>query len=137
MSATLRSWRALAVCVVAFGSAGCGDMARQSQSPVQLTILSLEGASGAEPDEFGAVVHSDVVTNVQRLVDGEQVTVSTIFGDSGVAQFGLVMKDPGDPLAPSAPSALNAVTITRYRVVYKRADEPYRHSRRNLGLMMR
>jgi hypothetical protein len=118
----LKSWKPLAIVSVALASAACGDMARQSRAPVQLTILSLEGASGAEPDEFGSVVHSDVVTNVQRTIDGQQQTVATIFGDTGLAEFALVMKDPGDPLNPSSPSALNAVTITRYRVVYRRAD---------------
>jgi hypothetical protein len=86
---------------------------------VQLQIMSLEAASGAAPDEFGASLHSDVITNVDRTVNGEQVTVATIFNDNGAAQFALVMKDQG---SPAAPAPLNAVTITRYRVVYRRTD---------------
>jgi hypothetical protein len=117
-----KSWKALAVVGVAAASMGCGNMARDSRSPVQLTILSLEGASGATPDDFGSNLHSDVSTNVQRTVGGQQVTVPTVFNDLGAVEFGLVMKDPGDPATPASPSALNSVTVTRYRVVYKRTD---------------
>jgi hypothetical protein len=122
VSALFKPWKALAAFGVALASAGCGDLATQGRSPVQLTILSLAGASGATPDEFGASLHSDVVTNVQRTVDGQQVSVPTIFNDNGSVEFSLVLKDPGDPATPAAPSALNAVTVTRYRVVYRRTD---------------
>ena len=114
MSAMFKSVAALGVFGVALGSAGCGDLATQGRSPVQLTILSLAGASGATPDEFGATLHSDVITTVDD--------VPTIFNDNGSVEFALVLKDPGDALTPSSPSALNAVTITRYRVVYRRTD---------------
>jgi hypothetical protein len=114
-----KSWIALGVFGAALASAGCGDLATQGRSPVQLQIMSLEAASGAAPDEFGASLHSDVITNVDRTVNGEQVTVATIFNDNGAAQFALVMKDQG---SPAAPAPLNAVTITRYRVVYRRTD---------------
>jgi hypothetical protein len=117
--ATFTSWKVLAVFGVAVAAAGCGDLATQGRSPVQLQIMALEAASGATPDEFGASLHSDVLTNVDRTVDGEQVTVATIFNDNGAAQFALVMKDQG---SPAAPAPLNAVTITRYRVVYRRTD---------------
>jgi hypothetical protein len=118
-----KSWKALAVVGVAVAAAGCGDVATDSRSPVQLTILSLQGASGATPEEFGSSLSSDVLTNVQRTIDGQQVEVPTVFGDNGSAEFALVMKDPGgDPAVPASPSALNAVTITRYRVVYRRTD---------------
>ena len=119
MRATFTSWKVLAVFGVAVAAAGCGDLATQGRSPVQLQIMALEAASGATPDEFGASLHSDVLTNVDRTVDGEQVTVATIFNDNGAAQFALVMKDQG---SPAAPAPLNAVTITRYRVVYRRTD---------------
>jgi hypothetical protein len=104
---------------VAVAAAGCGDLATQGRSPVQLTIMSLQAASGATPEEFGASLHSDVITNVEQTVNGQQVTVPTIFNDNGTAAFSLVMKDQG---SPASPSVLNAVTITRYRVVYRRTD---------------
>jgi hypothetical protein len=109
-----RSWKTLAAVGVLVASAGCGDLTMQGRSPVQLTILSLAGASGATPEEFGGFVHSDVIT----VVDD----VATIFNDNGSVEFGLILKDPGDPASPSSPSSLNAVTVTRYRVVYRRAD---------------
>ena len=34
----------------------------------------------------------------------------------------LIMRDPGTPAVPVAPSAINAVTINRYHVSYRRAD---------------
>ena len=123
MSAMLKSCKALAVVGLVVVSSGCGDLATQSRSPAQLTILSMQAASGASPQEFGGTLLSDVTTNVERTVNGQQVDVATIFNDVGAAEFAIVLKDPGvDPTTPSAPSALNAVTITRYRVVYRRAD---------------
>ncbi len=123
MSAMLTSWKRLVVIGVAAVLAGCGDTATDSRSPVQLTLLSLQAASGTSPDEFSSNLQSDVITNVQQTINGQQVTVPTIFGDNGAANFALVLKDPGiDPANPAAPSALNAVTVTRYRVTYRRTD---------------
>jgi hypothetical protein len=123
VSAMLKSWKTLALAGVALTAVGCGKMATDSRSPVQLTLLTLEAASGAMPDEFGSTLHSDVITNIQQTIGGQQVSVPTIFGDNGAASFAIVLKDPGsDPSSPVAPSALNAVTITRYRVVYRRTD---------------
>ena len=34
----------------------------------------------------------------------------------------LIMRDPGLPGAPTAPSAINQITISRYRVTYRRTD---------------
>jgi hypothetical protein len=39
--------------------AGCGgEFVRDSKSPARLVIVSLQGASGAEPEEVATVVHS-------------------------------------------------------------------------------
>lgn len=123
MSAMLKSCKALAAAGLVAVSSGCGDMATQSRSPVQLTILSMQAASGAAPQDFGGTLLSDVTTNVERTINGQQVDVPTIFNDVGAAEFAIILKDPGvDPTLPAAPSALNAVTITRYRVAYRRAD---------------
>jgi hypothetical protein len=119
----LKSWKTLFAAGLAVAAIGCGDMARDGRSPVQLTLLSLEAASGVSPDEFGSVLHSDVVTNVQQTIGGQQVLVPTIFGDNGSASFAIVLKDPGsNPANPASPTPLNSVTITRYRVVYRRTD---------------
>ena len=123
MSAMFKSWKTLAVLGMTAAAAGCGDLATQGRSPVQLTVMSLTAASGAEPDDFGATLRSDVITKVKKTVDGQQVDVPTIFNDVGEVSFGLIMKDPGaSPANPAGASALNSVTITRYRVVYRRTD---------------
>jgi hypothetical protein len=110
----------MAACAVL--TAGCGDLAQTGRSPVQLVILSLQGASGAEPDEMGSFVLSDVLTLVTRSIDGEDVQVPTVFNDVGSVRMQIVLKDQGVPGLAAEPGPLNAVTITRYRVVYRRAD---------------
>jgi hypothetical protein len=123
VSAMFKSWRIVAAGAAVVLAAGCGDLATQGRSPAQLTIMSLSAASGAEPDESGATLRSDVITNVKKTVDGEEQDVPTIFNDIGTAEFALIMKDPGvNPASPVTASALNSVTITRYRVVYRRTD---------------
>ena len=123
MSAMFRSWNALAAIGIAVASAGCGDMATEGRSPSQLVLLSLTAAPGSDPTETSGTLLSDVVTVVQRTVGGQQVQSPTIFNDIAEANFGLVLKDPGsDPASPAGPTPLNSVTITRYRVVYRRSD---------------
>lgn len=105
------------ILALAVGSASCGDVS-QGRSPVLAVILSLQGASGAQPDDFGSFLLSDVVT----LVDRSGVQTPTIFNDVGQVTMQLVLKDPGGPGLPGATTELNAVTFTRYRVIYRRAD---------------
>jgi hypothetical protein len=111
-----------AIVVLGVLSSSCGDMVRQGRSPVQLVINSLEAAPGSEPDELGATLNSDVTTLVDRTVGSSTVQVATIFNDVGQVIMSLLLKDPGQPGLPSNPSAINQVTITRYRVVYRRTD---------------
>jgi hypothetical protein len=101
--------------------AGCGEVARNGRAPAMATITVLEAASGAEPNEFGNTLNSDVVTKVKRDVNGQQVDVPTVFNDLGRVTVALTLRDPGFGVAAS-PSALNQVTFTRYRVTYTRAD---------------
>src|SRR5688572_10108132 len=103
-------------------SAGCGDVVRQGRAPVQLVITALEAASGAEPEQFGGTLLSDVVTLVEREVNGQQVDVPTTFNDLAEVTMSLILKDPGQPGTTTSPSAINQVTITRYRVIYRRSD---------------
>jgi hypothetical protein len=111
-----------AALAAAIASAACGDFVRESQSPSQLVMVSLQGASGAEPDRFGGTLLSDVVTAVDRTVNGQQVRVDTVFNDLGQAVIRLQLRDPGQLGTSTAPSLINQVTITRYRVTYRRAD---------------
>jgi hypothetical protein len=113
---------AAALVGAALASASCGEVARTGQSPSFLIIASLEGASGAEPDTFGTVLSSDAQTLVEVSVGGQQLRVPTIFADSGRVVFRLGLKNPGLPTDSFGPSTLNAITVNRYRVTYRRAD---------------
>jgi hypothetical protein len=112
---------ALAI-AIALGLAGCGEVAKTGRSPAFLIIDVIEGASGAEPDEFGTVLFSDVQTLVEQQIGGQTVRVPTVFADPGRVSFRLGLKDPGTPTNPTSPSTINAITVTRYRVTFKRAD---------------
>jgi hypothetical protein len=118
--------RGLTRCVVLvmFGVhvAGCGDVVRSGRAPVVLVINRLEGASGADPAGLSSVLHSDVETLVDRGAGGAQAPVPTLFADVGQAELRLALKDPGPPGSAAAPTDNNAVTITRYRVSYRRTD---------------
>ena len=103
-------------------SAGCGQYVRQGQSPSQIAIINFEAASGAQPSAFGGTLDSDVLTLVSRTVGGQQVLVPTVFSDVGRVAMRLVLKDQGAPGVTATPSALNQITINRYRVVYRRTD---------------
>jgi hypothetical protein len=90
----------------AAAAAGCSDVLRQDRSPVTLVIDRLEAASGASDTlTFSGTLQSDVIT------DG------SVFNDSGRVTMRLIMKD-----VLAAPTAVNAVTINRYRVAFRRSD---------------
>ncbi len=108
--------------MAALAASGCGDLVRQGRAPVQVVINSLQAAPGNTPDELGSTLLSDVVTLVERTVDGEEVRVPTIFNDMGSVTMSLILKDPGQPGVTTTPTDINSVTFTRYRVTYRRAD---------------
>ena len=95
---------ALAVVCASALSAGCGDAIRQGRGPAALVLDSLTGASTGSTT-FSNVVASDVLRG------------GGVLEDQGRAALRVQMKD-----AAVAPTANNAVTITRYRVTYLRAD---------------
>jgi hypothetical protein len=92
------------------GSLSCGEAMRQGRSPAILVIDSLQAASGAEPNELGGFLLSDVLTN------------GGIFDDVGEATLRIILKDAGNPGAQASPSSVNAITVNRVRVVFVRAD---------------
>jgi hypothetical protein len=102
------SHKLLPLACLAAMTAGCSEFIRQDQTPVTLVIDALEAASGAATT-FGGTLQSDV----QTIVDDQP----TYFSDNGRVIMRLIMKDP-----LSAPSPINAVTINRYRVTFRRAD---------------
>jgi hypothetical protein len=101
---------ALGLTAILLGSASCGDLVRQGKSPAFLVIDALTGASGAAPGNFGGTLQSDVLTK------------GSYFEDLGHVSFRILIKDPGSPGAESTPSALNAITVNRYHVSYRRSD---------------
>jgi hypothetical protein len=107
---------------VTLASASCGEVARTGQSPAYLIIETIEASSGADPTRFGSILNSDVITNVTTQINGEPVPVPTVFNDPGRATFRLALKNPGSTTSPLGPTTLNEITITRYRVVFHRAD---------------
>jgi hypothetical protein len=119
---TMRCSQALAIAAV-FGMTGlsCGDVVRDGRSPVYLVIDTLGAARGGPTDaEFTGTLLSDVITNVTEPEPcSEDAPCPTIFNDTGEVTLRLVPKslDTG-----TAPSLNNEVTITRYRVTYRRAD---------------
>jgi hypothetical protein len=97
--------------------AGCGS-AMPGTASSYVIIQSLQGASGAKPDEFGGTLASDVQTLVDVTVGGQEMKAPTIYEDPGRAVFVLAMKNPVGP----APTTTNYVTFNRYRVTYVRSD---------------
>ena len=117
--------RIAALCTLAMiglGSASCGSVSRSGQSPSTLVIDQLTGTSGADPSKTGNTLQSDVITLVKATIDGKEISVPSIFEDSGQAVMYLVLKDNADPTNAAVPSVVNRMKITRYRVVYRRAD---------------
>ena len=104
--------RAVVVGIAVLLSSGCGDFVRQSRSPSQLVINSLLAASGSGtvPTAFvSGPLLSDVVA-----------ATGTIFDDFGQVTMSAILRDQGTTAV--TPTAVNDVTITRYRVVYRRSD---------------
>ena len=115
--------RPLVAAVCLLFSASCGsELLRTGQAPVMLMIDRLDASSGDEPDAFASPLLSDVQAVVEE--------VPTIFTDLGRAtirvelkdQSGAIIRDPLNPVTAPTATPMNAVTITRYRVNYRRAD---------------
>ena len=103
-------------------SVSCGQVARTGRSPAYLIVDSMQAASGADPEQFSTILHSDVQTIVEQTVGNQTVQVPTFFNDIGQVTFRLGLKNPGPAAEPLTPSGLNAVTINRYHVSYRRTD---------------
>jgi hypothetical protein len=95
--------------LAAIGASSCGsDTMTESQSSSYLVLSVLEGASGAEESPiFSTFLQSDVRTG------------GGIVEDVGRVRMGAAMKDVTNPVGPSSN---NAITVTRYRVEFRRAD---------------
>lgn len=115
--------RTLIVAIVAaLASASCGDVVRTGRSPSFLIINSIAAANGDDPGTFFSFLLSDVETIVEQQILGETVRVPTVFNDPGRAEFRVGLKNTGTPLAPIGPTTMNDITLTNYRIEYKRTD---------------
>jgi hypothetical protein len=102
-------------------SVSCGNVVRQGRSPVYLVIDKLEGVRGAKtlgtPSGF---LTSDVLTLVTSPDPCKpESPCPTVFDDSGLVTLRV---SPKDITNPAGPSTNNDVTITHYRINYKRTD---------------
>jgi hypothetical protein len=103
-----RVLKRLLVAVVAAASVSCGDVVRSGRAPVFLVINSLEARRGSlTTGAVSDVLLSDVLTGGIVFADGGQVSISASLKDV---------------TSPTGPTTNNAVTITRYRVTYRRGD---------------
>ena len=93
----------VALVAVASVAASCGEFTRQGTAPVIVVVdrLSVEDDQGT--------LQSDVLTG------------ASVVNDMAEVRLRLILKDPGDGVSAS-PTPLNSVTITRYRVEYRRTD---------------
>jgi hypothetical protein len=115
-----RGWtRLVVVAALSTATVSCGDVVRQGRAPVMLVIDQLQGSSGnTTPGPFGSPLVSDVLTNVTTPAPCTvQAPCPTVFNDVGQVVLRAVPKNH-----LLEPTSNNGVTITRYRVVYKRTD---------------
>ena len=113
----------VAVAGLVAATVSCGSIAREGRGGSFIVIDSLQGIRGAvTPAPASAVLISDVITNVTSPSPcTPDAPCPTVFNDLGSAVMHIVMKDSGSA-APTTPSALNDITLSRYRVEYTRAD---------------
>ena len=98
-----------ALCLL--GVASCNELVRSSRSSTILVIERIGAARGGTSDDpITTLLNSDVLTN------------GDIFPDIGRVSTRLAFKSPGTSESPASPTSANWVTITGYRVVYRRTD---------------
>jgi hypothetical protein len=94
---------------LAGASVSCGDVVRDGKGSALLVVDLLTGVRGGEGAPTTTLL-SDVVTN------------GTIYNDLGQVTLRLVPKNVVTSTGPLAPTSNSDVTISRYRVSYRRSD---------------
>ncbi|HVG86460.1 MAG TPA: hypothetical protein VM820_18175 [Vicinamibacterales bacterium] len=117
----IRAVASLAVIAAStLGLTSCAsEFTRTGSSPSFIIVESLLGAPGNEPDQFGSPLFSDVQTIVEETISGQPVRLPTTFNDLGQVRMSLSLRNPN---TPTGPSSVNAITINRYHVDFRRAD---------------
>lgn len=105
-----------AVCVITSASCG-GELLRTGRSPVYMVVTNFTGSAGGATTTASAFLLSDVEVLVEVTEGGVSRRVPTIFNDTASATIAIQAKNPTIDITP-----VNSVTITRYRVVFRRAD---------------
>lgn len=116
MNATMRNILRSLFIAAGLGAAGCGDLISQDRSPALLIIDSLEAAPGSSTT-FSTTLQSDVVSATPPVAGTTPGGAPTALADMGRVTLRSIMKD-----ALAAPSPVNAITITGYRVAFRRSD---------------
>jgi len=99
------------VVFVLLGAVACNKLVQASRSSTILVIERIGAARGGTSDDpIQTLLNSDVVTNGGVFPDIARVTTR------------LALKAPGTSESPTSPTSANWVTITGYRVVYRRTD---------------
>jgi hypothetical protein len=92
-------------------SVSCGDLVRQGRSPVMLVVNALEVENG-----------NTLLSDVANTTDPCSPTTPCVFNDMATANLRIQLKDQGSLNILAIPTLTNQVTITRYRVEYRRTD---------------
>jgi hypothetical protein len=113
--------RIVLVAGLAAAGASCGDVVRDGRSPMFLVIQSLSASRGGPTaGAASGFLMSDVLTMVDEPPPcSADSPCPTIFNDTGSVTLRL---SPKDITGVTSPTSNNQVTITRYRVVFRRAD---------------
>jgi len=102
------------VCILA--SASCGsELLRTGRSPVYLVVVNTSASSSG--GSSSAFLQSDVQTLVDSTVNGQPAKVPTVVSDTAVVTLRV---DPKNPAVET--TLINAVTLTRYHVNFRRTD---------------
>jgi hypothetical protein len=121
----MRSVKSLVAAIgLAVSAVSCGDVVRTGRSPMLLVIDGLSARRGGGSDiTFGNPLLSDVLTIITTPAPCTTTApCPTIFNDLGQVTLRVIPKDIGTTLAPARVSTNNAVTLSRFRVSYRRAD---------------
>ena len=105
----------VALCLV--GAVSCGELVRASRSSTILVIERIGAAPGGSTE-----APIDTRLESDACDPGPIPGVCTVFPDIGRVTTRLAFKSPGTSENPASPTSANWVTITGYRVVYRRTD---------------
>lgn len=112
--------RLLAAAAILVSAASCGDVVRSSRSPVLVVVDSLTAAPSG--GRGAGIFTTNLLSDVQTLVTTPDPCSTarpcpTFFNDLARVQLHLESK-----AASVAPTSNNQVTMTRFRVTYRRTD---------------